>query len=173
MLLTHWNEGGGAAVDASTSTPEADRTLDSSAEKPQAIVPHAGRLIEQMVTWTGPLPPPAAMREDEQVLPGASERILALTERQVEHRHRIEEQAVRASIVIERRGQWVAALIGVLAIACGTYLTATNHDGWGFATIVTAIAGLLGAAVFSRRLQDRESGQALDGPPTTDPIRSS
>ena len=50
---------------------------------------------------------------------------------------------------------------------------ATNHDGWEFATIVTAIAGLLGAAVFSRRLQDRSSDRTLVESPTNDSIRSS
>lgn len=50
---------------------------------------------------------------------------------------------------------------------------ATNHDGWGFATIVTAIAGLLGAAVFSRRLQDRGSDQGVNGPPAKDSIHDS
>ena len=39
-------------------------------------MPHVGQLIEQMVTWTGPLPPPAAMRDYEQILPGAMERVL-------------------------------------------------------------------------------------------------
>jgi uncharacterized membrane protein len=109
------------------------------------------------VSWTGPLPPPAAMREYDTILPGAGERILAMAERQVDHRHLLERRTLHAAILVEQRGQWIAALIGVAALACGTFLMATERDGWGFATIVTAIAGLLGAAVFSRRLDTRDA----------------
>ena len=151
MLLTHWGEG--ADAPAPTHDPDARRSLERSAEAFDAMLRERSHLVEQMVSWMGPLPPPGAVREYEEILPGTCERMLALTERQADHRQWIEREAVRSASVVEQRGQAIAALIGVLAIVCGTYLMATNHDGWGFATIVTAIAGLVGASVFSRRLQ--------------------
>lgn len=161
MLLTDWASDGGSSTEAiqrrETEGVEAPGLGEIDAPLPDIV---------GMVSWTGPLPPPGALREYEQLLPGAGERIVALAERQVAHRHMLERWTVNSSVRIEQRGQWIAATIGVLAIACGTYLMATDHDGWGFATIVTAIAGLLGAAVFGRRFQTRQlDEQMVEGDP--------
>lgn len=144
--------------DDDAAGPAGSRTLERRAGPPEATALEPAHLIEEMVSWMGPLPPPSAMRAYEEVLPGACERMLALTERQAAHRQSIEREEARSAVVVEQRGQAIAALIGVLAIVCGTYLMATDHDGWGFATIVTAIAGLVGATVFSRGIGSRGDG---------------
>lgn len=112
-----------------------------------------------MFQWIGPTPPPAAVREFEEILPGAADRILTLAEIQVEHRHDLERRTNDSMIKIEERGQIIGATIATLAIIIGGLLIYTDHDGFGFAMIVAAIGGLLGAAVFSRRSQVRELSQ--------------
>jgi hypothetical protein len=69
-MLMHWGEGD---VPASAHRSAAGQTLER-------------HVVEETVTWTGPLPPPSAVREYETILPGTCERILTLTERQAAHR---------------------------------------------------------------------------------------
>ena len=51
-------------------------------------------------SYRGPLPPPAAFQAYETTLPGAADRILGLTEKQQDHRHRVEPQEQ------DRANQW-------------------------------------------------------------------
>ena len=52
--------------------------------------------------WVGPLPPPEILRRLEDIIPGAAERILRMSELQEQHQHRMEETVIniqRAAIV--------------------------------------------------------------------------
>ncbi len=119
------------------------------------VRPEISHLVhEMMVGWAGPMPPPNAVREYEDILPGAAERILSMAEMQVAHRHDLERRTTQSMIRVEERGQWIGAGIAVLAILVGGFLIATDHDGWGFATVLTAVATLLASAIFGRRKQE-------------------
>jgi uncharacterized membrane protein len=150
-----------AAPDEEPSSAEIDLREDESptevARVDGEVRTEVRHLVQEMlVGWAGPMPPPGAVREFEQILPGSAERILALAERQVDHRHRLETKAASSAIRIEERGQWIGATIAVLAILVGGFLVFTDHDGVGFSMVITAIGGLLAAAIFGRRSQTRD-----------------
>ncbi len=61
------------------------------------------QLIEQRLTeirevYTGPLPMPQVLRAYDEILPDAAERILKLTEQQIEHRCKVETVSLHANI---------------------------------------------------------------------------
>jgi uncharacterized membrane protein len=72
---------------------------------------------ELSMSYRGPLPPSGEFARYEQVLPGAADRILAIAEKEAEHRRANQDQLVDASIKYSGRGQIFALVIAVLAIA--------------------------------------------------------
>lgn len=53
-------------------------------------------------TFEGPIPPPALLREYNQILPGAAERIIAMAENEGRHRQALENKAVDANIEAQK-----------------------------------------------------------------------
>lgn len=68
------------------------------------------------VEWSGPLPPPAALKHFDQIIPGGADRILRMVEQEQLHRLAIEQTSTEANIQSHRRGQLLGAGIGLLAI---------------------------------------------------------
>ena len=109
------------------------------------------RMVSQTM-FSGPLPPPALYAHYEDVLPGAAERILALTEREQAHRHRFETDALHAEVRYSNLGMWLGAgvLTFVLIAACFcAYI--------GRGEVAIAIAGLGVAGVVSAFIRGKES----------------
>jgi len=66
----------------------------------------------QTVLYSGPLPVSQEFAQYEQVLPGTADRILSITEKEVDHRHKNEEK----SVILNGRGQIFAFIIAVFSI---------------------------------------------------------
>jgi uncharacterized membrane protein len=66
--------------------------------------------------WSGPLPPPAALDQFNQIIPGGAERILAMVEQEQTHRITHNTQALLAQINDTKRGQILGSLISLLAV---------------------------------------------------------
>lgn len=74
-----------------------------------------------MSQWQGPLPPPGALAQFEQIVPGSAERIIAMVEREQAHRQQHERQEQHALIGDFRRGQRLAFVLGIASIAGSIY----------------------------------------------------
>ncbi len=98
----------------------------------------AGFLAVQQVQQTfGLLPPPAMLREYEEISPGFAERLMAMVERQQDHRHQLEDLTVRGN---ERRanwGIWIGAGVVLLVLAAAVTLSLLGHE-----TVAAVIGGL-------------------------------
>lgn len=71
--------------------------------------------------WSGPLPPPAALDQFNQIVPGGAERIFLLVEREQAHRLDMDSIALNAMVKDTRRGQWLGASIAILAIIAAVF----------------------------------------------------
>jgi uncharacterized membrane protein len=76
-------------------------------------IPVAGE-VRQIEVRSSPYPPPHDLQQYENILPGFTERILSLTERESEHRIQEERQQTRATIDLARSGQQYAFVVRVL-----------------------------------------------------------
>lgn len=117
-------------------------------------------LIAQQMSYSGPLPPSSEMRKYEEIAPGSAERILAMAEKEQEHRHaseaqenqvneRIADSDVRAqdaSIGEIQRGQWMAFGLGVAFLSITALLGLKGHEIAASALGLGGVAGV--AAVF-------------------------
>jgi uncharacterized membrane protein len=143
-----------AAEEAAPAADAADADAPSLPELVERLEPYVrpGRaqeaahvVYEMMVaqSHSGPLPSAAEFARYEATLPGAADRIVAMTEREQAHRHDLQGQAIRADIRLKGRGQLfaLAALImSLLVVALLAY--------WGHATAaVTLGTGVIVAVV--------------------------
>ena len=90
-----------------------NRTSSAIAQQ-QTIVQHQ---------YSGPIPPPDALKGYEDVCPGSADRILAMAEREAVHRHKYETEVLEIQKTdfehdrrLKKRGQTCAIIIGVLGI---------------------------------------------------------
>ncbi len=97
--------------------------------------------------FRGPLPPPAMLREYNDIVPGAAERILERSEKEQAHRHRVTEKSVDGAIGKDRRGQWMAFAITILILVIAVVF-ALRGEMWFAGTLITVdLIGL--ASVFA------------------------
>lgn len=69
------------------------------------------QLIHTSTSYGGPFPPPVLLREFEDILPGAAERIFKFSEREQQHRHETEKTQVDA-LAMSTKANTICDIIG-------------------------------------------------------------
>ena len=72
--------------------------------------------------FSGPLPPPTVLNEYNRVVPNAAERIIAMAEKEQEHRIKAEQTLIEGEIKQAKRGQIMGFIIAMLLTATAIYL---------------------------------------------------
>ena len=112
--------------------------------------------IEQ---FSGPIPPPSAMRGYEDVLAGSADRILSMAER---------EQKLQMTYAMLGLIFGFAAALGLIALSA--YVVSLGFAWQSVGIIIGSIAGTAGTFVYgnhSRRQQLREKREAMQNPPSS------
>jgi uncharacterized membrane protein len=112
--------------------------------KNQPIIRHTREI------YSGPLPPPDSLEKYNQVLPGAADRILALTESQARHRLEVENKIVDRDTRLQLRGQMFGFAICLVTIVGGVGLVIVDKSVAGLSTILTSLGILIGSSIYSR-----------------------
>lgn len=73
-----------------------------------------------------------------------------MAENQLAHRHDQASTRLRADIKLEGRGQWMAFVVALVALVGGMVLLAFDKSVAGLATMIGAVAGIIGLLVSSR-----------------------
>lgn len=101
--------------------------------------------------FSGPLPPADALEKYERVSPGAAKRIIAMAERESNHRHELERTLVDNEYKQASRGQNCAATLGALAIVLGTIAGILGAQLAGSVIGGLVVVGLVSAFIRGRR----------------------
>lgn len=144
----------------STSKPR----TSPHAEEPNSLGSHALTLHSQQ--FLGPLPPPEALRQYEETLPGAADRIIAMAEQQAAHRQRIETLAVQTQARRSIHGLWIGGGLSFATILVAAALAFTGHQTAGIAFAGMNIAGLAGVFVYgsvSMRKEREDKARIIAG----------
>ncbi len=112
--------------------------------------------------FSGPLPPPDVLTEYNNAFPGAAERIVIMAEKQMAHRHGLEDVVVSSNSRAELTGQIIAAALSAIAILGGIYLAAHDKPLSGLGIILVDVASLAGIFVYARSAQSKERSDKLD-----------
>jgi uncharacterized membrane protein len=121
--------------------------------------PEQGHMLEMRAeyrSFSGPLPHPEVLARYNEVIPGGAERILAMAERQSEHRESLESKVVDANLASQKNGSLRAFILALIVILGGIYLMATGKDGWGFAAIIGSLASLVAIFAIGKVEQKKE-----------------
>lgn len=105
-------------------------------------------------SFQGPTPPPAVLRQYEQVLPGSADRIFTMAEKAMEHQFSIERAASRRATL----GLLLAPLVAIAGFASSVALVYLGQTAAGVALILTEVVAL--TALFFRR---KSSGDGQGG----------
>ena len=102
------------------------------------------------VVYSGPIPPASDLEKYEDVLPGAADRILSMAEKQSQHRQKMENTMLEASIEAEKRGQLFGFIIFGITIIAGFLLLLLNKSLEGLISLIIAVGGILGLFIYNR-----------------------
>jgi uncharacterized membrane protein len=112
------------------------------AEVKEEVTPEIIKEI-QIASFSGPLPPPAILREYNDILPGAADRILKLAEEQSSHRREIENKVVSSGVVDAKLGILAGTLIALAAVGGGMWIVLRGQELVGLGAVISALVGLV------------------------------
>jgi uncharacterized membrane protein len=119
-------------------------------------------------SFSGPLPPPDVLDRYNQILPGAAERIIVMAESQHEHRLDLEKHVIHSNVSAQKLGTILGFVVAMTVIVGGTWLVHDGKSGEGLATIITALAALVGTFIYSKHEQQRDLAKKTEAlVPTT------
>jgi uncharacterized membrane protein len=96
-----------------------------------------------------------------QAFAGCAERIVAMAEKEQQHRHETESRDLKGAIALASRGQFIGAGLALIALLGGIYLVAHDKDIQGFSLILGDVL-LFGGAFVYDRFQKRSDATQTD-----------
>ena len=124
-------------LSSKTSVPTDNNEAESSQELDQLQL----QIAELRASYSGPLPPPAAFRSYEEVMPGAAKDIMEMAQQEQKHRMNWEMTYLNAEIGNQQQGQVFGLLAAVLCIG-GAILLGYVGEVWP--AVVLAGASMIG-----------------------------
>ena len=101
--------------------------------------------------WSGPLPPPRALEQFDSIIPNGAERIMAMVEREQQHRIDQESAILEATIRDTRRGHWIGGAVSVLAlVGCVFSVYLGAHPAVSVALVSLPVVAIIQAIVRSK-----------------------
>ncbi|NMW18091.1 MAG: DUF2335 domain-containing protein [Chlorobiaceae bacterium] len=115
------------------------------------------KLISQSIEYSsGPLPHPSILEGYNNIISGGAERIMAMAEKQLDHRIETESFVARETMSQRKRGQNYALVVSIFALSVSAILGVSGHE-----TAATIIAGsqitaLAAAFIVEKTIPSRE-----------------
>jgi uncharacterized membrane protein len=149
------------AVDERVS-PLIRRLPPQEQEKVRQIVETAVTVVA--TSYQGPMPPPDMLRQYAELIPDAPERMLALVERQAQHRQTQEAQLVGSQTRALLRGQIMGYTLAIFFGCVGAFLAVQGHTTVATVIFATTIVGLGTVFALGRRPTADKSPQEKSAP---------
>lgn len=121
------------------------------------------QLIAHAALHIGPLPPAEELAKYEKVLPGAADRIVAMAEREQQHRLERRDIQVRAESRDSGRGVIFAFLLGFAAIVGGTLTAIFSSALAGSVISLAGISTLAGTFIYGTRMKRARANPGKGG----------
>lgn len=110
--------------------------------------------VQQTSTVTtitsGPIPSPSTLKEYDEIIPGAAERILSMAEQEAAHLRNIEREALIKASEQVKRGQVFGLIIGILAFLTSIIALVLGSEKTAIALGGTTVVGLVAVFVTGR-----------------------
>jgi len=113
----------------------------------------------QMQHSSGPLPSPDVLAHYDQIVPGAAERIIALLEKQVEHRQELERIVIKSDTSDSKLGLVLGACVSCFAIVGGVLCAIYGYTTTGIIIAGIPVPTLAAVFVYGSRQRKNEREQ--------------
>ena len=126
---------------------------------------HKGPAQQHIIAqqFEGPIPPPMMLQQFEAIMPGLADRIVKMSEDSLAtaiYSQRAQTDsvgfAVKSEVEDRRTGMWLGFTCIVLCLLMGGFLIYIGRDIAGYASLVTAVALLVGAFFGLRNKSDKD-----------------
>jgi uncharacterized membrane protein len=107
-----------------TGDLEVTQSRPPTARQPPIISAQVG--FQQ--AWAAPLPPPQAFAQYDQVLPGTSERILQMAEKDLDSKIEQDRKVTDAAIEQSKTGQSIASVLALTALVAAIVFFGMGND---------------------------------------------
>lgn len=97
----------------------------------------------------GPLPTPRDLQSYNEILPGAADRIITMTEKQGDHRRTIENKVIDGDISRSKTGIWLGFFLSLVGIVGGYYLILEGKQAIGGAFGFSWLGALVGSLLYT------------------------
>lgn len=118
--------------------------------------------ISGSIAFSGPIPHPTILKGYEEVLPGSADRILSMTEKEGEHRRKIETELVKNDNIRSYLGQIAGFTIAIVGLGGSIYL-GINDKVWASgimsAGTLTGLVTVFVKGDKERRIQSEQDDQ--------------
>lgn len=105
--------------------------------------------------YSGPLPQPEALAQYDQIVPGAAERIIKMAEKEMDHRHRVEDSMTRSAIRSTFLGIIFAFMSVLILSGSVVYALYRGFDTVAGSIAVGSIAAVAGVFIFFKAKKSR------------------
>lgn len=129
---------------------ESAKLQRSNSSKPQV------REFIAAATFSGPLPPPQILEDYNRIVPGSANRIIAMAERQADHRRRLEAQVISSDVTNSRIGLIFGLFIGLSGLVVATIIAIYGNPEAGVGMGLVTLASLVGVFVYGSRLRVKQ-----------------
>jgi uncharacterized membrane protein len=128
-------------------------------KKPQINNPQNGEgyMIshQKMESFVGPVPHPEIVEKYEKIYPGAAKIIFEEWDRQVKHRHEIENRVIKTDNTKSILGVIFGFIVVIVAISGGIYTVLQGKQLFGGGLSFVGLAMLATAFITSRKRKDK------------------
>lgn len=107
-------------------------------------------------SFSGPLPPPQILEDYNRIVPGSANRIIAMAERQADHRRRLEAQVISSDVTNSRIGLLCGLVIGLGGLVAATIIAIYGNPQAGVGMGLVTLASLVSVFVYGSRLRLKE-----------------
>jgi uncharacterized membrane protein len=121
-------------------------------QKKQQIVKTVVHAIQRI--HVGPIPDPSTLAEYNNIIPNGAERIMAMAEKQSDHRMKMESEVIHRQMNQSNLGQVFAFIIGLAALGSATYCILQGFQWAGGFIGVGGLTSLVTAFIQGKKSQD-------------------
>lgn len=105
--------------------------------------------------YSGPVPPPEIMEKLDKILPGSAERIFIMAEKEQEaviadreQTQNREDRRLKNAYTENLTALWMAFIICLVFVGCGTYLVINGHENTGLALLGTTLVAIISSFLY-------------------------
>ena len=138
----------------------------SSAPTTETVRQIVRREISMSATFSGPLPPPEILIQYNDALPNGAERIIALAERQAEHRMTLERRVIEADIKRANWGLVTGFIVALAGLSASVFLVREGNTAAGTILGGLDLVGLVSVFIYgtvSRRNERKQRARMMSG----------